>query len=62
MVGFKDKDGSMKNVQVIDGASNCTYPVYAFTPEEFATLFPAPGQDVEFIEDIQNRRAPARGP
>jgi len=32
----------MKNVQVIDGADNCTYSIYAFT-------------DVEFIEDALER-------
>jgi hypothetical protein len=41
----------MKNVQIIDGAENCTYSIYAFTDDEFSVLFPEPGQDVEFIED-----------
>ena len=45
----------MKNVQVIDGADNCTYSIYAFTNEEFLTIFSAPGQDVEFIEDALER-------
>lgn len=41
----------MKNVQVIDGAVNCTYPIYAFTDDEFLLVFPASGQDIEFIDD-----------
>ena len=42
----------MKNVQVIDGADNSTYSIFAFTDEEFAAVFPASGQDIEFIEDV----------
>jgi hypothetical protein len=42
----------MKNIQVIDGANNCTYSVYAVTDEEFVILFPEPAQDIEFIEDV----------
>lgn len=45
----------MKNVQLIDGADNCTYSIYAFTDEEFLKIFPAPEQDVEFIEDALER-------
>lgn len=45
----------MKNVQIIDGADNCSYSIYAFTDELFSTIFPAPGQDVEFIEDVLER-------
>ena len=45
----------MKNVQVIDGAVNCTYPIYAFTDDEFLLIFPAPGQDIEFIDDARKR-------
>jgi hypothetical protein len=41
----------MKNVQVIDGATNCVYPVYAAEDDEFAMIFPN-GQDVEFAEDL----------
>ena len=42
----------MKNIQVIDGAMNCPYSIFSVTDEEFLILFPAPGQDVEFIEDV----------
>ena len=45
----------MKNVQVIDGAVNCSYPIYAFTDEEFTKVFPEPGQDIKFIEDAAER-------
>jgi hypothetical protein len=45
----------MKNVQIIDGANNCTYSIYSFTDEEFSTVFPEPGQNVEFIEDAVAR-------
>jgi hypothetical protein len=48
----------MKNVQIIDGAVNCTYSIYAFTDEQFSKIFPAPGQDVKFIEDVLERLGP----
>jgi hypothetical protein len=43
----------MKNIQVIDGAANCTFSIFQATDEEFALIFPAPGQDVQFAEDLQ---------
>jgi hypothetical protein len=46
----------MKNIQVIDGARNCVYDIFAATEEEFALIFPA-DQDVAFIEEVM-----ARGP
>lgn len=45
----------MKNIQVIDGAENSEYAIYAVTDEEFALIFPADGQNVEFIEDLIER-------
>lgn len=45
----------MKNIQVIDGALNCTYDLFAVTDEDFRSIFPLPGQDVEFIEDFVGR-------
>lgn len=42
----------MKNIQVIDGASNCTFSIFQATDEEFALLFPEPGQDMQFAEDF----------
>lgn len=41
----------MKNVQVIDGAINCVYDVFAVTDEDFALIFPA-GQDIAFIDEV----------
>ena len=41
----------MKNIQVIDGAVNCVYDIFAATDEEFAAIFPE-GQDIAFIEDV----------
>ena len=42
----------MKNVQVIDGADNATFSIFRATEDEFANLFPNPGQDIEFVEDF----------
>jgi hypothetical protein len=42
----------MKNIQVIDGAINCAYDIYGATAEDFALIFPQPGQDIQFIEDL----------
>lgn len=44
----------MKNIQVIDGAINCAYDVYATTEEEYLKIFPKQGQDIQFIEDIRD--------
>lgn len=46
----------MKNIQVIDGAENCVYDIFAATEEEFGLIFPE-GQDVAFIDEVR-----ARGP
>lgn len=44
----------MKNIQVIDGAANCTYDIFAATDEQFEMIF-ANGANVEFIEDVVER-------
>jgi len=44
----------MKNIQVIDGAVNAVYDIFAAPDEVFALVFP-PGTDVAFIEDIERR-------
>jgi hypothetical protein len=51
-----------KNVQVIDGALNCTYDIYSVPARDFKAIFPSPGQDVEFVEDFfaRNRRTAQR--
>ena len=42
----------MKNIQVIDAAMNCTFSIFQATDDEFALIFPEPGQDVQYAEDI----------
>ena len=42
----------MKNIQVIDGALNCTFSIFKATEEEFALLFPEPRQDIQYAEDL----------
>jgi len=41
----------MRNIQVIDGAENAVYDVFAATDDEFMVLFPE-GQDVAFIDEV----------
>lgn len=48
----------MKNVQVIDGALNCVYDIFAATEEEFALIFPS-GQDIAFIDEVYAAAADA---
>jgi hypothetical protein len=45
----------LKNIQIIDGALNATFSVFQATEDEFAAVFPADGQDLEFIEDFIER-------
>jgi hypothetical protein len=42
----------MKNIQVIDGALNCTFSFFQATDEEFLLLFPDPRQDIQYAEDL----------
>ena len=44
----------MKNIQIIDGAINCVYDIFAATDEEFATIFPE-GTDIAFIDEVYTR-------
>ncbi|BAS58989.1 hypothetical protein NIES2135_14910 [Leptolyngbya boryana NIES-2135] len=44
----------MKNIQIIDRAINCAYDIYSATDEEFLKIFPNPGQDIQFNEDIED--------
>jgi len=50
----------MRNIQVIDNASNCAYSLFAATDDEFDVIFPN-GTDVEFAEDFFNRVGDAVG-
>lgn len=45
----------MKNIQMIDGAENSSYSIYQVSEETFNLVFPLPGQDIEFVEDISSR-------
>ena len=36
----------MKNIQIIDGADNCTFSIFQATDEEFSLIFPEPLQDI----------------
>lgn len=47
----------MKNIQVIDGAVNSVYDIFAATDEEFSLIFPE-GQDVAFIDEVYGRGDP----
>lgn len=44
----------MKHLQIIDGALNCTYSIFAVEDAEFEMLFPN-GTDVEFSDDLFSR-------
>ena len=44
----------MKNIQVIDGADNSVYDIFAATDDEFALIFPE-GQDVAFVDEVMTR-------
>jgi hypothetical protein len=50
----------LKNIQVIDGADNSTYSIFAATEEEFEAIFPA-GADIEFAEDFFERGSDEMG-
>lgn len=41
----------MKNIQIIDGAQNCVYDIFAATHEEFALVFPGK-TNIAFIDEI----------
>lgn len=41
----------MKYIQVIDGAINCVYDIFAATNEEFALVF-REGTDIAFIDEV----------
>ncbi len=42
----------MKNIQVIDGAENCTYDIFEISEDDFKLIFPNPRQDIEFDTDL----------
>ena len=44
----------MKNIQVIDGAENCVYDVFAASDETFALIF-THNTDIAFAEDLPDQ-------
>ena len=44
----------MKNIQIIDGATNATFSIFQATDEEYAAIFPA-DRDMELAEDLFDR-------
>lgn len=50
----------MKNIQVIDGADNRVYDIFAATDEEFGLIFPQ-GQDIAFIDEVMARGSEEAG-
>jgi len=42
----------MKNIQLIDGAANCTFSLFQASEEEFELLFPESRQDIQYAEDL----------
>lgn len=45
----------MPNIQVIDGAENCTYDIFEAGEDDFRVIFPELAQDIEFVEDLVAR-------
>ncbi len=45
----------MKNIQIIDDADNATFSIFQTTDEDFKTIFPKDGQDLEIVEDYVDR-------
>jgi hypothetical protein len=45
----------MKNIQIIDGAINCSFSIYAVPDQVFQQLYPESQQDIEFLEDVIQR-------
>ncbi len=50
----------MKNVQIIDGAENCTFSVFEFTDQQFSIIFSTKGQDLAFAEELETRLSAAQ--
>ncbi|WP_084158722.1 hypothetical protein [Solidesulfovibrio alcoholivorans] len=44
----------MKNIQIIDGAINCTYDIFSATESEFRAIFPN-DTDIEFNDELYER-------
>lgn len=48
----------MKNIQVIDGAENCVYDIFAATEEEFYLISPH-DTDIAFIDEVYENGSPS---
>ena len=44
----------MKNIQIVDGASNATFSIFQSTEDEFAVVFPD-GREMEIAVDLVER-------
>ncbi len=42
-------------MQLVEPAENCCFLIYPVDNKDFASIFPDPGQDVEFVEDLFKR-------
>lgn len=51
------KERKVKNIQVVDGADNAVYDIFAATDEEFALIFPNRA-DVAFIDEVYQQHSP----
>lgn len=49
----------MKNIQVIDGAVNCVYDIFAATEEEFEAIFTG-DQNIAFIDEVYTAETGSR--
>ncbi|KAB8196147.1 hypothetical protein FKV24_004840 [Lysobacter maris] len=45
----------MPNVQVVDGADNCTYDIFYVEDNDFYLIFSERDQDIEFSDDFVGR-------
>ena len=52
---INDGDKRTFNIQVIDGAANCTHSLFMAGSDDFHEIFPLPGQDIEYVEDFFER-------
>lgn len=50
----------MKNVQVIDGATNCTYEIFQINEEDFKVIFPNNDQEIQFADELDFKDARVR--
>ena len=50
----------MKNIMIVDSADNCAYSVFQTTETEFGLLFPLPGQDIQFHDELPKGKKAAR--